>query len=109
MQKICLIQTAVASPGEAKAMATGLMDVGMAGCVQISAAGFSTYRWKGRLERAEEYYISIKTTSACREPVIGWLQQHHPYELPEIIWSEVDATEDYANWIHHSVIYTEPA
>jgi len=107
MQKICLIQTAVSSIAEAKTIASGLIDGGMAGCVQASGPGLSTYRWKGKVEQTEEYYLSIKTKPACRDGVISWLKQHHPYELPEIIWAEFDATEDYAAWLNLNVIHTE--
>ena len=109
MQKICLIQTSVSSISEAKSIASGLIDGGMAGCVHTSGPGLSTYRWKGKVEQAEEYYLSIKTRPACRDDVISWLKQHHPYELPEILWAEFDATEDYANWINHNVINTTRA
>ncbi|MDQ6982739.1 MAG: divalent-cation tolerance protein CutA [Mariprofundus sp.] len=106
MQKICLIQTAVSSISEAKIIASGLVDGCMAGCVQISGPGLSTYRWNGKVEHTEEYYLSIKTKPACRDDVISWLKQHHPYELPEIIWAEFGATEDYAGWLNLNVIHT---
>jgi len=109
MQKICLIQTSVSSITEAKIIASGLVDGGVAGCVQTTGPGLSSYRWKGKVEQAEEYYLSIKTTPACRDDVISWLKQHHPYDLPEIIWTEFDATEDYAVWLNLNVINTETA
>jgi len=102
MQKICLIQTSVSSIQEAKIIASGLIDGCLAGCVQISGPGLSIYRWKGTIEHADEYFLSIKTKSACRDAVVGWLKIHHPYQLPEITWVEADATEDYAEWVHQN-------
>ena len=102
MQKICLIHTSVSSLSEAKIVATGLVRDHIAACVQIGGPGVSIYRWQGKLEQSDEYYISIKTTSAQCRHVIDWLEQHHPYELPEIVWSESSATDAYADWVHDS-------
>jgi len=100
MQKICLIRTSVSSLSEAKIVASGLMRDHIAACVQISGSGVSLYRWKGKLEQSDEYYLSIKTTPIQRRRVIDWLEQHHPYELPEIVWSECSATDAYGDWVH---------
>ena len=100
MQKICLIQTSVSSLSEAKIVATCLMRDHIAACVQISGPGVSFYRWKGELEQSEEYYLSIKTTSLHCRHVIEWLEQHHPYELPEIVWSKCSTTDAYGDWVH---------
>jgi len=100
MQKICLIHTSVSTMSEATILADELMDTHLAACIQISGPGLSVYRWKGKVEREDEYYIQIKTTDEHSEAVIGWLKQHHPYELPEIIRTECEATQAYADWVH---------
>jgi len=100
MQKICLISTSVSSRSEATTLAADLMDTRLAACVQISEPGLSMYRWHGKLEQAVEYYITIKTTIERSDAVICWLKQHHPYELPEIIRSECEASTAYADWLY---------
>jgi len=101
MQNICLIHTSVSSMSEAKILASELMDAHMAACIQITGPGLSMYRWKGKIEQANEYYICIKTTSECSSNVVRWLKQRHPYELPEIIHTECEATQAYAHWVHN--------
>jgi len=103
MQKICLIRTSVSSLDEANIVASGLMHGRRVACVQISGPGKSVYGWKGKLEEAEEYYLSIKTTLALCVDVIDWLKQHHPYELPEIVWRACNATDAYADWVQAEV------
>jgi len=99
MQKICLIHTSVSSSSEAKALAAALMDQRVCACVQMTGPGLSTYRWKDKMEQAEEYYLSIKTNLANRDKVLAWLHQQHPYELPEITWELHDSSEEYAEWV----------
>lgn len=100
MQKICLIHTSVSSMSEATILTAELMDTHLAACIQIFGPGLSVYRWQGKVEQADEYYIHIKTTPEHSEAVIDWLKQHHPYELPEIIWAEYETTMAYADWVH---------
>ncbi len=100
MQKICQIHTSVTSMTEARMLANDLMRTHLAACVQISGPGISIYRWKDKIEQSDEYYINIKTSAARGDDVVNWLKQHHPYDLPEIIWTECETTEAYAGWVH---------
>jgi len=99
MQKIYLIHTAVASLAEATHLANALVEQHRCACVQIAGPGLSIYRWKGKLEQANEYYLSIKTNRLNRECVVTWLEQHHPYDLPEITWQRHGASDAYVEWV----------
>jgi len=55
------------------------------------------------MESAEEYSLSIKTTAEKLDETIAWLHQHHPYEVPELIWWPVHASDSYAEWVYKSV------
>ena len=103
MLKVCLIKTSVSTMAEAEKLAASLVKAHRAACVQISAAGKSVYRWQGRLEIEQEYYLTIKTTPSLREATVLHLARSHPYELPEIIWSEFDATDAYGHWLDGEV------
>ncbi len=100
MQKICLIHTSVSTMSEATILADALMDTHLAACVQITGPGLSIYRWQGKIEQADEYYINIKTSAKRSDDVVNWLKQHHPYDLPEIIRMECETTKAYADWVH---------
>ena len=55
------------------------------------------------MESAKEYSLSIKTTVEKLSDTLVWLRQHHPYEVPELIWWPVQASDDYAGWACKSV------
>ncbi|RLL51567.1 divalent-cation tolerance protein CutA [Mariprofundus sp. EBB-1] len=103
MQKICIIHTSVCSRSEASLIATTLIDLKLCACVQMTGPGISTYRWKGKVEQAEEYYLSIKTNINHKDRVLEWLHQVHPYELPEITWDLRDCSAQYTEWVDSEV------
>ena len=104
MYKICVVHTSVSNLAEAEVLANGLVQQRLCACVQLVGSGRSVYRWQGKLEQAEECYLSIKTTPACQGKLTAWLQDHHPYDLPEITWFTQNSTERYATWVHASVV-----
>lgn len=99
MLKICVIKTSVNSRAQADTLADGLIEAGIAACVQISAPGTSVYRWQGRVQQEQEFYLTIKTGPEMCESVVNWLRESHPYEIPEIIWTEFQTTGEYGNWL----------
>jgi len=80
-------------------MASCLVEEGLAACVQVSAAGESWYRWQGEVRHDAEYFLVIKTSVTMQDAVLDWLQGHHPYELPEIVWFPVDTSDGYSAWL----------
>jgi len=103
MLKVCLIKTSVNSMAEAEKMAASLVKAQRAACVQITGPGRSVYRWQGKLEIEQEYYLTIKTAPSLREATVLHLARSHPYETPEILWSECDAGNAYGQWLHAEV------
>lgn len=99
MPEICLIQTSVATSEDGKRLAAALLECHLAACVHITATGESRYHWQGAIETASEQQLQIKTTPELADRTIEWLQQHHPYTLPEIIHRRWQATEAYAHWV----------
>ena len=103
-----IILTSVHDASIAKMLAHGLIEQQLAACVQVSAAGTSVYRWDGNIHEDAEYYLSIKAPLGCRDGIIGWLEQHHPYDTPEIIVLEAQAAKAYADWVQHVTGAPEP-
>ncbi len=103
MQQICMIKTSVASQQDARKLARDAIAAHMAACIQITGPGESIYRWQGKLEQAEEWYLSIKTSKQKQPALVDWLMQQHPYEMPEIICTDGDATDSYADWLNNAV------
>ena len=72
----------------------------MAACVQIFGPVQSIYRWKGKIERAEEWVCVAKTSRTHLADIEETIVSHHPYEEPEIIATEiVGGSESYLKWL----------
>jgi periplasmic divalent cation tolerance protein len=67
----------------AEQMAAELVERRLAACVNIVGPIRSVYRWKGALEREQEYLLLIKTTTEQASALATALAELHPYELPE--------------------------
>ena len=79
-----LIITSCGSRDEAERIATALVEASLAACVQILPAT-SVYRWKGKVERGEEFVLHIKTRAAHADIVEATVRELHSYELPELL------------------------
>jgi len=66
-------------------LARVLVDEHLAACVNIQSPCRSVYRWKGKVEEAEEFTVLIKTTRERYPQLEAAIRKNHPYELPEII------------------------
>jgi len=98
MSQLILILTTLPDD-RADAIARTLVDERLAACVNVHAPMRSTYRWKGIVERDAERQIVIKTTSDRRAALEARLRELHPYELPEFVVLNADASAAYARWV----------
>lgn len=96
---IGIILTSVDDASTAKKLARGLIEAGIAACVQVSASGTSFYYWGDAVQEDDEYYLSIKAPPERRDEIIDWLVRQHPYEVPEIVVLEGRAAGTYAQWV----------
>ncbi len=81
-------------------MGRELLAKRLVACMQIIGPIKSIYRWKGRLEEAEEWMGLMKTQESLYEEVEKEIRRLHPYEVPEI--AAVDSRRvlpAYAQWV----------
>lgn len=94
------VVTTVQSKEDARRIADRLVEKRLAACVQIAGPITSVYRWRGKVESADEWQLSAKTRSALYEAVEREIRAGHPYEVPEIVGLPiVAASADYLAWI----------
>ena len=99
-----LVFTTTGSQEEAKTIAQALVERRLAACVNIVPQVQSVYRWKEKVEEAEEWLLIIKTTAAAFERVRDAIVQLHAYELPECICIGIeDGSVEYLKWIEGEV------
>lgn len=70
----------------------------IAGC-QISERE-STYWWKGRIEKAHEYHMEMRTKESLFKKIEEEIKKNHDYEVAEISYFYIDGLSyEFANWI----------
>jgi periplasmic divalent cation tolerance protein len=91
--------TTVASRPDAEKLAGEIIARNLAVCVQIDGPVTSVYRWKGQVERAAEFRLSLKFLAAQSAELSAWVQANHPYETPEwIVVRASEVGEKYLSW-----------
>jgi len=88
-------------------IATGLLEGHLAACVSTVPGVESSYWWKNRIERSSETLLIIKTRRILREDIIQFVKRHHPYDVPETVFFEMDgASREYQDWIGANTLFT---
>jgi periplasmic divalent cation tolerance protein len=99
-----LVLTTTSSLEEARRIANALVERRLAACVNIVSKIDSIYRWKGKVEEAQEFLLLIKTTESAVENLRDAIQELHSYEVPECIIVPIESgSEKYLTWIDESV------
>ena len=100
MEGFIQVITATDKREDAERIARLLVEMRLAGCVQIVGPVTSTYRWKGKIETAGEWLCLIKSRAECYGAIEQAIRSLHPYETPEIIALPVAAgSRDYLAWL----------
>lgn len=98
-----IVMTTAGSVDEARRIAEGLVERKLAACVNIVPKIVSIYRWKGKVEEAEEWLLWIKTATAF-ERVRDAILEMHSYELPECLSITIEnGSPEYLEWLVDSV------
>jgi periplasmic divalent cation tolerance protein len=100
MSEVLLVFTNIPDRATAERIAEALVTARIAACVNILPGCTSVYRWQGKLERADEVPLLIKTTRAAYARMEMELRKLHPYEVPEIVAVPVSAgLPAYLDWV----------
>jgi periplasmic divalent cation tolerance protein len=97
--KLVLVLTTLGADTDAPAFARTLVEERLAACVNVLPPMTSIYRWKGSVEKEREQQLLIKTAADRVEALAARLRELHPYELPEFIVLNAEASTAYAEWV----------
>lgn len=87
------------SPDESDELAAGMVEAGLAACVNILTGVRSHYVWDGEVCEDPEHTLLIKTTEASFGELESWIQKHHSYDVPEIVALDPsEVADDYREW-----------
>ena len=88
----------------ARALAKRLVVERSAACVSLKEKFVSYYRWKGKVEKAQEVLLLIKSEKRLFARIKRTLQAAHPYEVPEIISIPIaQGSSEYLSWLGASL------
>jgi periplasmic divalent cation tolerance protein len=100
MEQILIVMTNLPNAQAAEAIASTLVKSRLAACVNLLPAVQSVYRWQGKVERATEVTLLIKTTQRHYAALEAAIRAAHPYELPEVIALPVTTgLPSYLQWV----------
>jgi periplasmic divalent cation tolerance protein len=86
---------------DARKIAHALVEEQIAACVNIIPTIESVYRWKGKVENADEILILAKTVDDNVKKAIQRIKELHSYEVPDIVAIRiVGGLKDYLDYIN---------
>lgn len=100
--RISEIRTTLGDRAAAEGIARRLVEERLAACVQIDGGIDSVYRWNDAVETAAEWRLTVKTSLARTSDCVAAVVAQHPYEVPEVLVTDVVASRAYADWVVRS-------
>lgn len=98
------------SRAEARRIARALVEARLAACVNIVEAPVeSIYRWNGKVERAREFLLIVKSSRKRFAALEAQVRQMHSYDVPEIVAVPIErGSRAYLAWLDESTKRPEP-
>ncbi|MDR5803853.1 MULTISPECIES: divalent-cation tolerance protein CutA [unclassified Caballeronia] len=97
---VVLMLTTVPDAHAADTLAQAVLETRLAACVTRLGEVQSQYHWKGALETSREVQLLFKTSLACSAELQRFVAAAHPYETPEILVWQADASPGYGQWVN---------
>jgi len=100
VERAVLVYTTWPSIVEAERAGREIVERRLAACVNILPGMVSHYWWQGKVERAEEAVMIVKTRASLAEPVRQAVKALHAYQTPAIMVLPVESVDAaYYAWI----------
>lgn len=85
---------------KAKKIVKFLLSEKVAACVNIIPKVDSFFRWQGKIDKAKEVLLVIKTRKNLFAKLVKAVRSKHPYTVPEIIALPIiSGNKEYLEWI----------
>jgi periplasmic divalent cation tolerance protein len=100
MERAVFVYTTWPSTVEAEDAGRALVERRLAACVNILPGMIAHYRWEGKVERAEEAVMIVKTRASLTGAVSDAVKDLHPYDTPAILVMPLESVEQgYLTWL----------
>ena len=99
-----VVLVTVSNREEAEKIAQCLLDERLIACANIIGPASSFFTWKGKIEKAEEHLLLMKSRLDFFEKLSEKVKALHSYEVPEIIALPIIKGFDaYLEWLNNSL------
>jgi periplasmic divalent cation tolerance protein len=90
---------------EARKIGRAVVEKRLAACANILPGSVeSVYRWKGRVEKAREVMMLLKTTAGRLKKLEREVKRLHSYDVPEFVAVPIVAgSRAYLRWVRGNV------
>src|SRR3954470_14130412 len=100
MDRAVFVYTTWPATADAEAAGRTLVERRLAACVNILPGMISHYRWVGKVERAEEAVMIVKTRASLADAVSEAVRELHSYDTPAILVLPLESVEQtYLAWL----------
>ena len=100
MVNFIVVLVTATSKAEAEKIAKALLKKRLAACVNIIPGLTSFFHWKGKIEKASELLLVIKTRKTLFKKLEKEVKANHSYSVPEIIALPIlQGTKSYLDWL----------
>jgi periplasmic divalent cation tolerance protein len=105
MSQAVIVLVTCCSLAEAKRIARAVVMDRLAACVNILPGSVaSIYRWKGKVETAQERLLLMKTSRGRLPSLQRAVKRLHSYDLPEFLALSIQSgSQGYLRWLSDSV------
>ncbi len=100
---ITVVYKTVLDEKDAHKLAYSVLYNKLAACANVITKGESFYWYKGEICKNVEYYVLFKTLPSMTFLLQEWIEQHHPYETPCIISSDVCTSKKFYLYIKSNI------
>ena len=95
-----LVLTTLPDVEEAQRFVQRLVEERLVACGTVVDSVTSVYRWEGRVERATEVQVILKTQRARWRDLEIAVEQLHPYDVPELLAVPIETgLPAYLDWV----------
>ena len=95
-----IVMVTTANREEAEKIACHLLDEKLIACANILGPVSSLFWWAGKIDRAEERILLMKSRLTLFEKLSEKVKSLHSYEVPEILALPiVKGSQDYMKWL----------
>jgi periplasmic divalent cation tolerance protein len=99
-----IVLVTTANKQEAETIAQKLLEAKLIACANILGPVSSHFHWHGKIDRAEEYLLLLKSRQNLFEALAAEVKKLHSYKVPEILALPVVAgSKAYLGWLGDSL------